>query len=64
MLISHYYSFCFVFESASDESVVVQGNLVTSQGPGTSLKFALQLGEMLFGKEKADAVAKEMLVER
>lgn len=48
----------------SDEAVVVQGNVITSQGPGTSLAFALQLGEELFGKEKADQIAKEMLVER
>lgn len=51
-------------KDASDDSVVVQGNLVTSQGPGTSLKFALQLGEELFGKEKAEQIAKEMLVDR
>jgi 4-methyl-5(b-hydroxyethyl)-thiazole monophosphate biosynthesis len=51
-------------EGASDDKVVVQGNLVTSQGPGTALLFGLQLGEELFGKEVADKVAKEMLVER
>eukprot|EP00549_Striatella_unipunctata_P012712 CAMPEP_0118700298 /NCGR_PEP_ID=MMETSP0800-20121206/16484_1 /TAXON_ID=210618 ORGANISM="Striatella unipunctata, Strain CCMP2910" /NCGR_SAMPLE_ID=MMETSP0800 /ASSEMBLY_ACC=CAM_ASM_000638 /LENGTH=209 /DNA_ID=CAMNT_0006600825 /DNA_START=119 /DNA_END=751 /DNA_ORIENTATION=- len=47
-----------------DDLVVVQDNLVTSQGPGTSLLFAIQLGEMLYGKEKADEIAKAMLVER
>jgi 4-methyl-5(b-hydroxyethyl)-thiazole monophosphate biosynthesis len=47
---------------AVDDEVVVTGNLTTSQGPGTAIKFALQLGEHLFGKEKRDAVAKEMLV--
>jgi len=56
-----------VFRSAlkepSDASVVVQDNLITSQGPGTSLKFAIQLGEELFGKEAAEKIAKEMLVD-
>lgn len=47
----------------SDQSVVVDGNLITSQGPGTSLQFALQLGEQLFGKEKRNEIAKQMLVE-
>eukprot|EP00541_Cyclophora_tenuis_P019302 CAMPEP_0116579544 /NCGR_PEP_ID=MMETSP0397-20121206/22308_1 /TAXON_ID=216820 /ORGANISM="Cyclophora tenuis, Strain ECT3854" /LENGTH=140 /DNA_ID=CAMNT_0004109031 /DNA_START=255 /DNA_END=677 /DNA_ORIENTATION=- len=47
-----------------DDLVVVKGNMITSQGPGTSLKFALTLGEKLFGKEKADEIASQMLVER
>ena len=48
----------------TDAHVAVNGNLVTSQGPGTSLKFALMLGEMLYGKEKADEIAGQMLVDR
>jgi protein deglycase len=47
-----------------DDDVVVRSNLITSQGPGTSLQFALQLGEQLFGKEKADEIAVQMLVKR
>jgi 4-methyl-5(b-hydroxyethyl)-thiazole monophosphate biosynthesis len=47
----------------TSDQVVVSGKLVTSQGPGTSLEFALQLGEELFGKERRDKIAKEMLVE-
>jgi len=47
----------------SNDIVVVTDNMITSQGPGTSLKFALQLGESLFGKEKRDEIAKQMLVE-
>jgi len=47
-----------------DDDVVVTDNLTTSKGPGTSLKFALQLGEQLFGKEKADEIAAQMLVTR
>ena len=50
--------------SPVDDEVVVIDNLTTSQGPGTSIKFALQLGEQLFGKEKADEVAAGMLVTR
>lgn len=36
-----------VLEDASDDKVVVQDNVITSQGPGTSLLFALSLGEKL-----------------
>jgi len=42
--------------------VVVDGNLVTSRGPGTALEFALKLVELLFGKEKAEQIAAPMLV--
>lgn len=48
--------------SPSDEDVVVQGNVVTSQGPGTALKFAIKMGELLYGEEKAKQIADEMLV--
>jgi 4-methyl-5(b-hydroxyethyl)-thiazole monophosphate biosynthesis len=44
-----------------DDEVVVVDNLTTSQGPGTAIKFALQLGEQLYGKEKRDEIAKQML---
>jgi 4-methyl-5(b-hydroxyethyl)-thiazole monophosphate biosynthesis len=53
-----------VLASPVDEDVVVKDNLTTSQGPGTSLKFALMLGEQMYGKEKADEIAASMLVER
>ena len=53
-----------VIKSAVDDDVVVTDNVTTSQGPGTSLKFALQLGEQLYGKEKADEIAAQMLVSR
>ena len=42
--------------------VVVDGNVVTSQGPGTAIEFALTLVELLFGKEKAEEVAEPMMV--
>jgi len=49
-------------EKPSEDEVVVNGCMVTSQGPGTSLKFAIKLGELLYGKEKADEIASAMLV--
>jgi len=47
---------------ASDERVVVDGNCVTSQGPGTAIEFALKLIEELYGPQKAKEVADPMLV--
>jgi len=46
-----------------EAKVVVDGNCITSQGPGTALKFALKLVELLLGKEKSMEVAKAMLVD-
>lgn len=48
--------------SASDERVVVDGNCVTSQGPGTAIEFAGKLVEILFGPDKAREVVGAMLV--
>jgi protein deglycase len=42
--------------------VVVDGNCVTSQGPGTAVEFALKLVEVLFDKKKAKSVADAMVV--
>lgn len=42
--------------TVTDERVVVDGNLVTSQGPGTAMEFAFKLVEILFGPEKAAEV--------
>lgn len=36
--------------------VVIDGNIVTSQGPGTAMDFALKLIELLSGKEKRQVV--------
>ncbi|MCX5644487.1 MAG: DJ-1/PfpI family protein [Phycisphaerae bacterium] len=47
---------------ASDERVVIDGNCVTSQGPGTAIEFALKLVELLFGTEKARQVGAAMVV--
>ena len=42
--------------------VVVDGNIVTSQGPGTALPFAFKLVEILAGMEKAKEIAQQMLL--
>lgn len=44
-----------------DETVVMDGRLVTSQGPATSFVFALTLVELLAGKEARHAVAEGLL---
>ncbi|KAL6040791.1 Chaperone protein YajL [Balamuthia mandrillaris] len=47
----------------SIEDVVVEdGNCVTSRSPGTALPFALRLVQRLYGREKAEELAKTMLV--
>ena len=46
----------------SKQSVVVDGNLVTSRAPGTAMAFALKLVEILVGKKRSREVAKLALV--
>lgn len=43
----------FKKEIISDDRVVIDGNIVTSQGPGTAIEFALKLVELLIDKDKA-----------
>ncbi|SDG53479.1 4-methyl-5(b-hydroxyethyl)-thiazole monophosphate biosynthesis [Pseudomonas benzenivorans] len=45
-----------------DQPVVVDGNCITSQGPGTALEFALTLVEHLRGKGTRKQVAEAMLI--
>jgi putative intracellular protease/amidase len=40
----------------------VDGNCITSQGPGTAIAFSLELVELLFGKEKAGEIAGPMVI--
>ena len=48
---------------AVGDRVVVDGNLVTSRGPGTAIEFALMLIEILFSDPaKAVAIGERMLV--
>jgi 4-methyl-5(b-hydroxyethyl)-thiazole monophosphate biosynthesis len=49
-------------ENPQQAKVVIDGNCITSQGPGTALEFALKLVELLFDKQKSREVAKAMLV--
>eukprot|EP01125_Pyxidicula_operculata_P008208 TRINITY_DN2770_c0_g1_i1.p1 TRINITY_DN2770_c0_g1~~TRINITY_DN2770_c0_g1_i1.p1 ORF type:complete len:197 (-),score=20.21 TRINITY_DN2770_c0_g1_i1:84-647(-) len=44
------------------DRVVVCDNCITSQGPGTSLEFALKLVEVLFSREEAEKVQRGLLV--
>lgn len=44
-----------------DQPVVVDGTLVTSQGPGTAVPFALCLAALLASSDIASQVAKDML---
>ena len=46
----------------STDRVVMSGNIVTSQAPGTALEFSLALVASLYGAAKADEVAKPMAV--
>ncbi len=41
--------------------VVVDGNLITSRGPGSAIEFSLKLVEMLLGREKAGEISKALL---
>jgi len=43
--------------------VIKSGNIITGRGIGAALKFALSIVEDLISKEKADLLAKQMLVE-
>ena len=42
------------YEYVDDERVVVDGNMVTSRGPGTCFEFAFKLVEMLINAKVAE----------
>jgi 4-methyl-5(b-hydroxyethyl)-thiazole monophosphate biosynthesis len=44
--------------------VVIDGNIITSQGPGTTFDFALSIIALIEGDEKADSLAEPMIVKR
>jgi len=43
------------------DKVVVDGNIITSQGPGTAVEFALRIVEHLLGKAKASQVRQNIV---
>ena len=45
-----------------EKRVVVDGNCITSRGPGTAIEFALALIEALYDAEKEHEIGKQMLI--
>lgn len=43
--------------TAVESRVQVDGKVVTSRGPGTTMEYSVALVEQLYGKEKADEVS-------
>ncbi|MQL94298.1 hypothetical protein Taro_026951 [Colocasia esculenta] len=48
-------------QSEVQNRVLVDGNVITSQGPGTSMEFTLAVVEKLFGRARALEVAKGLI---
>ncbi|KAK9152988.1 hypothetical protein Sjap_000468 [Stephania japonica] len=48
--------------TAVESRVQLDGQVVTSRGPGTAMEYAVALVEKLYGKEKADEVAGPMVM--
>ncbi|KAK9150481.1 hypothetical protein Syun_008790 [Stephania yunnanensis] len=48
--------------TAVESRVQLDGQVVTSRGPGTAMEYAVALVERLYGKEKADEVAGPMVM--
>jgi 4-methyl-5(b-hydroxyethyl)-thiazole monophosphate biosynthesis len=45
-----------------NERLVVDGTVVTSQGPGTAIEFGIKLIELLVGKQRAQEVKDDLVV--
>lgn len=50
------------YKYVDGQKVVQDGQLITSQGPGTAFDFGLKLVEVLVGADKANQVAKGLLL--
>lgn len=48
-------------EDRSDEPTVIDGHIITSQGPGTAITFALKLIELVDGAKESEKLASEMI---
>lgn len=44
------------------DSTIIDGNIITSRGPGTSLHFALTIVEVLKGSELANTLRQKMII--
>jgi 4-methyl-5(b-hydroxyethyl)-thiazole monophosphate biosynthesis len=49
-------------KEAVESRVVVDGNCITSRGPGTAMEFALKLVELLLGREKMKEVEEPLVM--
>ena len=45
----------------SENAIEIDGNIITSRGPGTAMDFALKLIELLEGKEKRNEVNQQLV---
>jgi len=52
------------FDKHSGERVVVDGNCITSKGPGTAMEFSLILAEKLMGEEVKMTLIEAMIVSK
>ena len=43
--------------NAAESRVQLDGKVITSRGPGTTMEYSVALVEQLYGKEKADEVS-------
>ena len=51
-------------QSEIEHRVLIDGNLITSRGPGTAMEFALTIVEKLFGRKLGLELAKAMVFTR
>ncbi|XP_014278073.1 protein dj-1beta [Halyomorpha halys] len=50
------------YQYSNEKTVVHDGNILTSQGPGTAFEFALHIAKELVGEEKVSAVKEGLLL--